>query len=130
MARAALRVLDGRRDSHEPVSITVPDGQVVPIPHAATEALMQILQATAQGEETATLPLHAELTTGQAAALMGVSRPHLVKLLDEARIEYRNVGTHRRVRMSSLLHYMQQDQADRRAALDELSRETFELGLT
>jgi hypothetical protein len=51
-------------------------------------------------------------------------------LLEAGKIEYRLVGTHRRVNASSLLAFMQQDSSERRAALDELTHETYELGLT
>lgn len=130
LAKSALLTLGNALTEETPVTLVIAESQSIPLPRTVTSALLQVLEATAHGEETAILPLHSELTTGQAAAMLGVSRPYLVKLLDEDRIEHRTVGTHRRVRMSSLLDFMQRDYSERRAALDELSRETFELGLT
>lgn len=76
------------------------------------------------------VPAHAELTTQQAAGLLNVSRPHLIGLLEAGEIEYRKVGKHRRVKVSSLLEYMRSDDHRRRAAADELSALTQEMGLT
>ncbi len=100
------------------------------VPREALELLARILAHMAAGQAVSVMPTHAELTTQQAADLLSVSRPYLIKLLDAGEIEFRKVGTHRRVRISSLLDYMRQDDQRRRRGADELSALTQEMGMT
>jgi excisionase family DNA binding protein len=83
----------------------------------------------AHGNGVALTPLHAELTTRQAADLLQVSRTHLVQLLDEGRIPYRKVGAHRRVRARDILDYRRETESRRHKALDELTAVDQDLGL-
>jgi excisionase family DNA binding protein len=61
--------------------------------------------------------------------MLSISRPSLIHLLDEGKITYRRVGTHRRVRFEALISYKRQLDTDRRAALAELAAYDQELGI-
>jgi len=101
----------------------------VTLPKEAIELLVEILGQMANGNAVTIVPVNAELTTQQAADMLNVSRPFLVGLLEENKIPHRLVGTHRRVRVSDLLVYKDQDDAHRKAVQDELTAEAEKLGL-
>ena len=133
LANEALRALNqilDEPDSPEEVDVTIHGHtRVVRLPRGLGEVLRQILASAAAGRPVAVMPAHAELTTQQAADMLNVSRPYLIKLVDDGLIEYRKVGTHRRVQASSVRDYQRQMELDSKKAADELTQVTEELGL-
>ena len=106
-----------------------PNGTVIPLPASAYRVLTQVIVAMAEGHPVTVLPLHRELTTQEAADLLNVSRQYLVRLLDAGKLPSHRVGTHRRVRFGDLMAYRARRMAERREALDELTRLSEDLGM-
>lgn len=75
---------------------------------SAVRMLVRILEEMAKGNAIALIPVHAELTTQEAADMLNISRPSLIQLLDEGKIGYRRGGTHRRVRFEALVKFKRQ----------------------
>jgi excisionase family DNA binding protein len=99
------------------------------VPRQAFELFLEVLGQLANGNAVTILPVHAELTTQQAADLLNVSRPFLVQLLESGALPYRLVGTHRRVYAHDVLQYKRADEARRRSAMDALAAEAQALEL-
>ena len=125
-----VRELDGALAKNRgKVTLSAPSGEEIELPHSVFEVLVRVVHEMARGNAVRVMPVHAELTTQQAAELLNVSRPFLVGLLEEGDIPFRKVGSHRRVRLDDLLIYKDRRDRERRRALDELASESQELGL-
>jgi excisionase family DNA binding protein len=132
LAKETGRVLASRLGGDNLVRLQVMGGgsrTSVKLPAAAARLLVRILDEMARGNAVTLIPVHAELTTQEAADMLGISRPSLIRLLDEGKVEYRRVGTHRRVRFDALMKHKRQADAARRAALAELAAYDQELGI-
>lgn len=103
--------------------------QAVTVPQQAFELFLEVLGQMANGNAMTILPVHAELTTQQAADLLNVSRPFLIGLLEAGAIPHRRVGTHRRVLAADVLSFKRRNEAERRHVLDALAADAQQQGL-
>jgi excisionase family DNA binding protein len=105
-------------------------GTTVELPGTVQQLLLQIVRELGDGNAVSILPVHAELTTQEAADLLNVSRPYLIGLVDDHRLPCsRTAGQHRRLRLADVLAFKHRRDIERRAALDEMSAEAERLGL-
>jgi excisionase family DNA binding protein len=132
LARESSRVLSRHLAGGDVVNLAVREAghtEMVALPVAAVRLLLEMLTQMAQGNPVTLMPLHAELTTKEAAEHLNVSRPFLIGLLEKGEIPFRKVGTHRRVLFKDLLAYKRRTDAARLHALDELAEEAQKLDL-
>jgi len=131
---SARRLAPALRTTSGVVQLRIGDepggGDPVSIPAAAFRLLVTILAQMASGNAVRLLPQQAELTTQEAATLLNMSRPYVVRLLDEGRIPSHRTGTHRRVMLNDVLAFKAVHSRARSDALDRLSDLDQELGLT
>lgn len=99
------------------------------LPPIVLRMLVETLGHLAQGNAVTLTPIHKELTTQQAADILGVSRPFLVKLLEEGKLPFRRLHKHRRIKLQDLLEFKNREDNLRLQALAELTQLTQELGL-
>lgn len=128
-SRQLAKVLGAQGESIQ-VHVRPDDGkeEAVVIPLSAFRLLTDILTEMAKGNAVTLIPVHAELTTQQAADLLNVSRPYLIELLEKGAIPFRKVGTHRRILFHDLMAYKRKTDRERLKALEELSALDQELG--
>src|SRR5690349_9915165 len=105
------------------------EAETLSVPASALRLFLHLLTEMSQGNAVTLIPTHAELTTQQAADLLNVSRPYVVKLLDEGKLPYRTVGKYRRIRFDDLMAYKRKDDEARAKVLDQLTAEAQELGM-
>ena len=106
------------------ISVRLDDGQELVLPRSATRLIVHLLTEMAQGNAVTIIPIHAELTTQEAADYLNVSRPHLIGLLEAGKIEYHKTGTHRRVRFQDLVKYQEATEKRRREIMEELAAQS------
>ncbi|MBP9233241.1 MAG: helix-turn-helix domain-containing protein [Hyphomonadaceae bacterium] len=121
LARQAFRRIQRAPDDRAPMRLMSPQGDPLELPADAAQLILDILGHMARGDAVTLIPVHAELTTQQAADLLNVSRPTLVKLLEEGRLTFQKPGRHRRIKFEEVMRYKQESERARNSALDELA---------
>ena len=115
-----LVTLLDRLGAEPATTLSDPNGERLVLPPEVFEVLHDVVRAMAQGQAVTIVPVHQRLTTQEAADLLGVSRPTVVKLLESGEIPFEQPGRHRRVRLADVLAYRERASAERRAALDRM----------
>jgi excisionase family DNA binding protein len=133
LAREGSRRLKPHLTRPQDLRIQIVEGNAPPetveIPAAALRLLVGILNELAEGHAVTLMPIQAELTTQQAADFLNVSRPYLIRLLEEGQIPFHKTGTHRRIFLRDLLSYKTKIKEQRRQSLQELTALSQELGM-
>ena len=106
-----------------------PNGEEIELPKSLSQVLRQLVYYLARGRAVTIVPLNRELTTQEAADILNVSRPYLIKLLEQGEIPFARTGTHRRIRVDDLMEYKKRRDAERRRGMAELTQMSQELGL-
>jgi excisionase family DNA binding protein len=105
------------------------DDEFIEVPKKALELLYYILSNMAEGKSVSLIPSDSEVSTQQAADMLNVSRPHIVKLLEEGKIPFRKVGSHRRVLLEDLMKYDAEMKGQRTKSLEFLAKQAQDLNL-
>jgi len=112
------------------VKIKIDDGKgYLNIPKKALSLLFDILNNMAEGKSITLIPSDTELSTQQAADMLNVSRPHLVKILEAGEIQFKKAGTHRRIELKNLIEYDSKIKQNRKEKLNFLVKQAQELKL-
>lgn len=122
--RALSRALEGQH-----AALVGPGDDRIPLPEPVYRVILQAVRLLEKGEGVMILPSTQELTTQSAANFLGVSRQYLVQLLEEGKIPFHKVGTHRRVSLKDIAAFRRQRDARRRKMLDEIAREAVADGI-
>lgn len=100
----------------------------IEVPVSALRLLVQILAQMAKGNGVTLMPVHAELTTQEAADFLNVSRPFVIGLIEKGELPATLVGTHRRIKFQDLMDYRQRSLVARKRLVDEMAREDQDRG--
>ena len=127
LAREASRAIATKQPSE--LRVRLDDGQELVLPKAATRLIAHLLTEMAQGNAVTIIPIHAYLTTQEAADYLNVSRPYLIGLLEAGKINFQMVGTHRRIRFEDLMTFKKASEKRRLEIMDELAAQSQAEGM-
>jgi len=113
-----IQIFDAKNEAHQ-----------VELPTSALRLLVDVLSELAEGNAVKVVPIHAELTTQEAADMLNVSRPHLVKLLESGALAFHKTGKHRRIRFADLMAFKTEQDRASTQAMEALAKQAQELQL-
>lgn len=125
----ALNQIKGVLNNGQSVPKLVGPNYSIELPQSVFQVLRQIVFYMMRGRAIFIVPEDKQLTTQEAADTLGVSRPYLIKLLDQHKIPCFKVGLHRRILFGDLMRYKRARDAEREKALEEIAQISQELGL-
>lgn len=126
---SALASVMEQLDSEQPEIEIEETAEKIKIPLSALKLLGEILKAMGEGKMISVVPIATEVTTQAAAELLGCSRPHLVKLLEEGKIAFTKVGKHRRIKFDDIVHYRQEMKQQQKQHIIDIMNADEETGL-
>lgn len=131
LAAESSRILSaiGAMETTGEFRVRLEGGEELRLPSAVKRLLVHLLTEMSRGNAVTIIPIHAELTTQEAADFLNVSRPYLIGLLEKAEIKFHMTGTHRRIRFEDLSAYKQKKDRDREETMLELARQAQELDM-
>jgi excisionase family DNA binding protein len=125
----ALASVMAQLNSEQPEIEIEETSEKIKIPLSALKLLGDILKAMGQGKSVSLVPIATEVTTQAAAEILGCSRPHLVKLLEDGRISFTKVGKHRRIKFDDILTYRKQMKEEQKQNIIDIMNLDEETGL-
>ena len=125
---ALVAALTHIKETETEIEIEETQDKIV-IPSRALQLLGDILKAMSEGKPISIVPVATEVTTQKAAEILGCSRPHLVKLLEEGEMEFVKVGKHRRIIFEDIIKYKQKMKEEQKKHIIDIMNQDEELGL-
>ena len=125
---ALVAALTHIKETETEIEIEETQDKIV-IPSRALQLLGDILKAMSEGKPISIVPVATEVTTQKAAEILGCSRPHLVKLLEEGEMEFVKVGKHRRIMFEDIIKYKQKMKEQQKKHIIDIMNQDEELGL-
>ena len=129
LATESSRVLSALGQGNGEFKVHLEGGQELVLPSAVKTLLILLLTEMSRGNAVRIIPIHAELTTQEAAEFLNVSRPHVIKLLERGEIKFHMTGTHRRIRFEDLAEFRKRKESERDEAMNQLASQAQDLGM-
>lgn len=128
--RPVLRKIDRiLEDSNGGPMLVGADGEQIALPPSLFQLLKRVVSHLSRGQAVTIIPINKEVTTQEAADILNVSRPYLVKMLEEEKLPYVTVGAHRRIPLQPLLEYKKRRDEERLEAIREMAQLSQDLGM-